>query len=155
MGHGNMMHSGAVATLGPTQGNAVTGLVRFDQRGDTVWVHAHVVGLAPNSVHGFHIHDKGSCASTDGTSAGGHFNPEGRPHGPQDAAHHAGDMPNLQADGQGVADASFELHGITIGSGSDNIVGRSVVIHGGPDDYKSQPAGNSGPRVACGVIASW
>ena len=153
MGHGYMMRGGAVATLGPTEGNTVTGLVRFDQRGDTVWVHAHVVGLAPNSVHGFHIHEKGSCASADGTSAGGHFNPEGHHHGPQDAEHHAGDMPNLSVDAQGRDRTIFTLPDGTFAGLMDED-GAALVIHANADDYKTDPSGNSGGRIACGVIVA-
>ena len=87
-------------------------------------------------------------------SAGGHFNPAGKPHGPHGGPErHAGDMPNLRADAAGVAEARFPVDGLTIGSGATDIVGRAVVVHAGPDDYRSQPAGNSGPRIACAVVA--
>ena len=143
----------AVADLQPTKGNAVTGHAMFAQRGGKVFVNATVRGLAPNSEHGFHVHEKGDCGSGDGMSAGGHFNPTGKPHGDMKAAdHHAGDMPNLRADANGVATASFELAGVAIGSGTADIVGRGLIVHRDPDDYKSQPAGNAGPRLACAVI---
>jgi Cu-Zn family superoxide dismutase len=144
----------AVATLTPTQGNSVRGLVMFHEMQGHLMVHAKLSGLKPGAEQGFHLHEKGDCASADGTSAGGHFNPDGKPHGPQDAAHHAGDMPALKADANGVVDQKFMLMGPTVGAGPTSIVGRSVVVHAGPDDYSSQPAGNSGPRVACGVIAA-
>jgi Cu-Zn family superoxide dismutase len=143
----------AMATLSPTQGNSVRGTVTFQDMGDHVMAHVRVSGLQPNSAHGFHVHEKGDCSSPDATSAGGHFNPTGRPHGPQDAEHHAGDMPNLRADGSGNAEVQQVLRGMSVGSGVADITGRAVVVHAQPDDYKSQPAGNSGARVACGVIA--
>ncbi len=156
-GHG--MHHGhmagkpmAVATLSPTQGNAVTGIVMFHAMGDHVMAHARVSGLKPGGEHGFHLHEKGDCASTDGTSAGGHFNPAGAPHGPQDGPHHAGDMPSLKADASGVADLKFMLHGVSIGSGAADIVNRAVIVHANPDDFKTQPTGNAGARIACGVV---
>jgi Cu-Zn family superoxide dismutase len=150
MGGGAM----AVASLGPTQGNTVRGLVMFHEMNGHLMVHAQVSGLKPGAEHGMHLHEKGDCASADGTSAGGHFNPNSQPHGPQGAAHHVGDMPSLKADANGVADQKFMLMGPTIAAGANSIVARSVEVHAGPDDYTSQPAGNSGPRVACGVIAS-
>lgn len=154
MGHGPMMMGKdmAFATLSPTQGNTASGLVMFHGMGDHVMVHAHITGLKPNSEHGFHLHEKGDCASADGTSAGGHFNPGGAPHGPQDAAHHAGDMPALRADANGVADAKFMLQGVTLNGGPADLSQRAVIVHAGPDDYKTQPTGNSGARLACGVV---
>lgn len=144
----------AAATLTPTQGNNVRGFVMFHEMNGHLMVHAKITGLKPGAEHGIHLHEKGDCASADGTSAGGHFNPTGQPHGPQEAAHHAGDMPALKADANGVADQKFMLMGPTIAAGATSIVARSVVVHAGPDDYTTQPAGNSGPRVACGVIAT-
>ena len=146
-------HAGAVASLEPTTGNAVRGSVTFTQDGDEVRVHATVSGLPPNSEHGFHIHDKGDCSSGDGMSAGGHFNPGGKPHGPPSGEHHAGDMPSLVADAYGTANASFELKGVKVGGGGPNdVVGHGLIVHKDPDDFKTQPTGNSGARLACAVI---
>ena len=142
----------AVATLEPTKGNTAAGTVTFQQKGDKVLVTADITGLKPNAEHGFHAHDKGDCSSGDGMSTAGHFNPNGKPHGPQSADHHAGDMPGLKADANGNAQASFELTGVTVGSGAADLVGRGLIVHAGPDDFKTQPTGNSGARVACGVI---
>jgi Cu-Zn family superoxide dismutase len=87
-------------------------------------------------------------------SAGGHFNPAGKPHGdPTAADHHAGDMPMLVADANGNAAVTAELSAISIGAGPNDIVGKAVIVHKDPDDFKTQPTGNSGARVACGVIA--
>lgn len=153
--HGGMKGSMAVATLTPTQGNGVRGVVAFHEHGGHLMVHARVSGLKPNGEHGFHLHEKGDCASPDGTSAGGHFNPDGQPHGPQNAAHHAGDMPSLKADAQGNADVHFTLDGPSLDAGKAGyIVGRSVIVHANPDDYATQPTGNAGGRLACGVIAA-
>jgi len=142
----------AVATLEPTKGNATSGTVTFQQKGDKVQVTADIKGLKPNAEHGFHAHEKGDCSSGDGMSTAGHFNPNGKPHGPQDADHHAGDMPGLKSDANGNAKATFELSGVTVGSGAADLVGRGLIVHAAPDDYKTQPTGNSGARIACGVI---
>jgi Cu-Zn family superoxide dismutase len=142
----------AVATLEPTKGNTAGGKVTFTQKGDKVVVFANVSGLAPGQ-HGFHVHEKGDCSSDDGMSAGGHFNPFGKPHGnPASPDHHAGDMPMLVADGTGNATLTAELDPMTIGGGAGDIIGKAVIVHKDADDYKTQPTGNSGARVACGVI---
>lgn len=142
----------AVASLEPTSGNSTRGTVTFAQSGDRVRVTAKVSGLRPNAEHGFHIHEKGDCSSGDGMSTGGHFNPAGKPHGPQSAPHHAGDMPSLTSDASGNASASFTLSEVSIGSGAADIVGKGLIVHRDPDDYKTQPTGNAGPRLACAVI---
>ena len=142
----------AVANLEATKGNSVTGRVTFAQESDGVHVNASVSGLAPNTEHGFHVHEKGDCSSGDGMSAGGHFNPDGKPHGPQMAEHHAGDMPSLTSDSYGNASASFVLKGVTVGGGGADLVGKGLIVHRDADDFKTQPTGNSGPRVACAVI---
>ena len=141
----------AVAELKPTKDSKVQGTVLFDQQADGVHVSVDITGLTPGA-HGFHIHEKGDCSAPDAASAGGHFNPTGKKHGaPHAAEHHMGDFGNLVADDTGHAkvdlinpDLKFE--------GPDSIIGRAVIGHAGKDDLKSQPAGNSGARVACGVI---
>lgn len=159
MGHGGMGHmhgmSGPQATafLAPTQGNSASGTLSFEQHGSHVMVVAVVGGLKPGQQHGFHIHEKGDCSAPDGTSAGPHFNPTGKPHGqPGKGEHHAGDMPALQANAQGVAQLRFHLEGVTLAPGATSLIGRGVIVHAGPDDYSTQPTGNSGARIACGVI---
>ena len=142
----------AVAQLQSTTGNTASGSVTFTQSGAKVLVSGMVSGLKANAEHGFHLHEKGDCSSGDGMSAGGHFNPGGQPHGKHAAiAHHAGDLPSLKADASGVARFSFESTGISVGSGAGNIVGRGLIVHRDPDDYTTQPTGNSGPRLACAV----
>jgi superoxide dismutase, Cu-Zn family len=155
VGCGTMRGAGgtsAVAELQPTRGNSASGNVRFTQQADGVLVAARVSGLNPGQQHGFHIHEKGDCSSGDGASAGGHFNPGGQPHGPQDAAHHAGDLPALRADSTGSVNASFSVKGLTIGAGPNDIVGKGLIVHTAPDDYTTQPTGNAGARIACAVI---
>jgi superoxide dismutase, Cu-Zn family len=143
----------AVASLEPTKGNSAKGTVTFTQRGGSVRVSAQLSGLKPDAEHAFHVHEKGDCSSGDGMSAGGHFNPAGKPHGSMSMGdHHAGDMPNLKADSYGNASATFDVPGLTIGGGAADIVGKGLIVHRDPDDYKSQPAGNAGPRLACAVI---
>ncbi|MGH8830974.1 MAG: superoxide dismutase family protein [Polaromonas sp.] len=143
----------AVAQLKNTTGNATTGTVSFTQSGNTVMVAGEVRGLKPNAEHGFHVHEKGDCSSGDGMSTGGHFNPDGKSHGQHAAsAHHAGDLPILKADASGVAKFSFESKTIAVGNGATDIVGRGLIVHRDPDDYKTQPTGNAGPRLACAVI---
>lgn len=144
----------ADARLAPTAGNTVSGLVNFSQDGDRIRVNAEISGLTPGP-HGFHVHEKGDCSAPDAASAGGHFNPGGKPHGdPEHAEHHAGDLPQLLADATGVARLTATADAFSIAGGATSIVGRSVVVHAAADDFKSQPAGNSGARLACGVIVA-
>ena len=140
----------ATAPLESTKGSDTTGTVTFLQRGDKVMVYAEVRGLKANQEHGFHVHEKGDCSSGDGMSAGGHFNPDNVAHSGQPG--HVGDMPNLKADANGVAHASFELKTMTVADGPHGIVGKGLIIHRDPDDYNTQPTGNAGPRIACSVI---
>ena len=143
----------AMSQLMATTGSAVTGQVYFTQKGDTLQVTGEIRGLKPNAEHGFHVHEKGDCSSGDGVSAGGHFNPEGRPHGAHDQSErHAGDLPSLRADASGTARFSFLTGAMSVGSNKADVVGRALIVHRDPDDYKTQPTGNSGPRTACGVI---
>lgn len=134
-------------------GSNVTGTLSLRQKEGGVQVSGEVRGLPPGSTHGFHVHEKGDCSAPDASSAGPHFNPAGAPHGKAGSgAHHAGDMPNVVADEKGVAVVDVLVAGATLDAGPGSIAGRAVVVHRDPDDYSSQPAGNAGPRVACGVI---
>lgn len=142
----------ATASLKPTTGNNTTGTVTFTQKGDKLLVSANVKGLTPGP-HGFHVHEKGDCSAPDGMSAGGHFNPHKKPHGGASGAErHGGDLGNLTADSYGNANMQIEVDGISMGSGADTIIGKGVIVHANPDDFKTQPTGNSGGRIACGVI---
>lgn len=143
----------ATAQLQATKGNKAFGEATFEQVGSRVRVVAYVQGLAPEREHGFHIHDAGDCSSGDGMSAKGHFNPHGKPHGHyQSPERHAGDMRSLRADKSGRAKLDTELDIITLGQGPASILGRGLIVHADPDDYKTQPTGNAGARLACGVI---
>lgn len=142
----------ASVTLAPTSGSTANGTVTFVQRADgSVDVSAHLTGVPPG-VHGFHIHDKGDCGD-NGNAAGGHFNPMGVAHGaPSADPHHAGDFGNVTADAQGVVDTKFNTHSITVAPGANSVVGHAVILHANPDDLATQPTGNAGPRIACGIV---
>ena len=143
----------ATATLTPTRGSDTTGTVHFAQSGDTVRVVGEIRGLKPGAEHGFHVHERGDCSSGDGMSAGGHFNPDGAPHGRHGAGpHHVGDIPSLRANANGVARFDFTSTSIRLGNGAHSVVGRGLIVHRDPDDYTTQPTGNAGPRLACAVI---
>ncbi|PYK48020.1 MAG: superoxide dismutase family protein [Verrucomicrobia bacterium] len=143
----------AVAVLHPTKGNQATGIIHFQPVSDgKVRVTATVENLAPNSVHAIHIHEFGDCTAPDATSAGGHYNPEGHPHAlPDKKERHAGDLGNLQADAQGKATLDLTVDNITINGSKNPVVGRGVIVHEKKDDG-SQPVGNAGGRISCGVI---
>lgn len=144
----------ATATLAATRGNTVGGQLRFEAGDGGVHVSGQVNGLPAGGQHGFHVHETGDCSAPDAESAGGHFNPTTAPHGRVgQPAHHAGDADNLVANAEGVAEVDRRLEGATLGDGSaSDIVGKAVIVHANPDDYTSQPSGNAGPRLACGVI---
>ena len=145
----------ATAKLEPTRGNTANGTVTFVQTGDGVQVPGEGRGLKPGAEHGFHVHEKGDCSSGDGMSTGGHFNPTAKPHGAHGAAeHHTGDLPSLKADKYGVAAFSFVSKSISVGGPTTDIVGKGLIVHRDPDDYKTQPTGNAGPRLACAMIVA-
>jgi Cu-Zn family superoxide dismutase len=145
----------ARAVLRNAEGKQV-GTATLSQVDAGVAVKVSVAGLTPGR-HGIHIHAVGKCDPPDFKSAGGHFNPFGRQHGilnPQGA--HAGDLANLEVGKDGKATASFTARGATLAPGEGSLFGpegTSLVVHADPDDEKTDPAGNSGTRVACGVIS--
>jgi len=143
----------ATATMaGTAKFKKVKGTVEFKETDDGVEVTANLEGLKKGD-HGFHIHEKGDCSAPDAASAGGHFNPSNHKHGAPDAAeHHEGDLGNLTADTSGKATKTFTIKGITLGDGDTSVVGKGFIIHEKADDMKTQPTGNAGARVACGVI---
>jgi Cu-Zn family superoxide dismutase len=144
----------AIAMLHPTAGNKVGGMVTFTEVADGVQIHADLSGLAPGN-HGFHIHEFGDCSARDAASAGGHFNPTSEPHaGPDDAARHVGDMGNVKADASGTGTVEYVDHDMSLAKDNKSVIGRSVVVHVKQDDLKTQPSGDSGARVACGVIGA-
>lgn len=141
----------AVAVLHPTKGSKVEGVVTFTKSGAETKVVAHLTGLTPGK-HGFHIHEFGDCSSDDGKSAGGHFNPTNNPHAGHDAEQrHVGDLGNIEADSNGKAHLELTDKKIAM-SGESSIIGRGVIVHEKADDLKSQPTGDAGGRLACGVI---
>jgi Cu-Zn family superoxide dismutase len=144
----------AVATLAAASGSAVKGELQLTAVADGVTIAGQITGLPPGTIHGFHVHETGDCTAPDAKSAGGHFNPAMQPHGgPTAAERHVGDLPNVEADKTGVATINATLARATLrDAGPNDLVGRAVIVHAKRDDYVTQPAGDSGDRVACGVI---
>jgi superoxide dismutase, Cu-Zn family len=143
----------ATAALQPTKGSKAFGEATFEEVDGKTRVIVFAQGLKPDAEHGFHVHEAGDCSSADGMSTKGHFNPHGKPHGdPKSAERHAGDLPALRAGKDGRARLDVTVDAITVRSGPASIVGRGLIIHADPDDYKTQPTGNAGARIACGVI---
>ena len=140
--------------LKAAQGGDVAGALELVASDGAVVITGLVTGLKPESEHGFHIHEKGDCSSPDFKSAGDHFNPTSEAHGnPAATPHHRGDIPNLKANNEGKADVNAKIEGVTLGDkGPNDLVGRAVVVHEKIDDYQTQPSGNSGDRISCGVI---
>lgn len=140
------------------------GTVTFTQHGETadlqselhetdVKVHAEVHGVTPAGLHGIHIHEKGDCSAPDFSSAGGHYDPHGAPHScPPDPARHVGDLGNIEVDEDGNGELELELDLLNLVGEPVNIVDRAVILHSGEDDCTTQPAGDSGERIACGRI---
>jgi Cu-Zn family superoxide dismutase len=141
----------AIAILTPTDGNTVEGIVAFAKVEGGMRVMATVKNLTAGR-HGFHIHEYGDCSAVDATSAGGHFNPQNKPHGaPDSAERHVGDLGNIEANQAGLAVTDFVAPRPAL-EGPQAIIGRSVIVHAKADDLKSQPTGAAGARLACGVI---
>lgn len=142
----------ASATLSPTSGSSASGTVTFTEMQDgSVQVKVALTGV-PAGRHGFHVHDKGDCGD-NGNAAGGHFNPAGVAHGaPNAAAHHAGDFGNVDADANGNVNATLTMHGVTVSAGPNSVVGHAVILHANSDDLTTQPTGNAGARIACGLV---
>jgi Cu-Zn family superoxide dismutase len=131
------------------------GTATFAQAQGGVHIDLDVTQLPPGT-HGFHIHSAGKCEGPDFKSAGPHFNPDGKKHGKENAeGHHAGDLDNIDAAADGHATVSVIVSGVTLDPGPNSLFqpgGTSIVIHQSADDYKTDPSGNSGARIACGVI---
>jgi Cu-Zn family superoxide dismutase len=142
----------AKATIEPKSGSTVTGTATFTEVEGGVKVVVKIE-KAPPGTHGLHIHEKGDCSAPDATSAGGHFNPTSMAHaGPMDKEHHAGDLGNIEikADGTGTLEITSSM--LTVKPGPNSVVGRAVVFHEKADDLKTQPTGNAGGRLGCGVV---
>ena len=146
----------AVAKVEPSKApgqDDVRGTVTFTPADKGLRVQAEISGLPPTSTHGFHIHESGDLSAPDLSSAGGHFNPEGHTHGgPETDKHHAGDLGNLQTDAKGVARYDKVIRGISLDEAKTSIIGKSVIVHAKADDLKTDPSGDSGARIAGGVI---
>ncbi|KAF1013377.1 MAG: Superoxide dismutase-like protein YojM [Stenotrophomonas maltophilia] len=144
----------AEVNLAPASASIVSGRLSLVVEPGGVHLTGLVGGLQPLQVADFHIPERGDCSAVDASSAGNHFNPGGQAHGRAGAgAHHLGDIDNLRADAQGRANVDVHVKGVTLGGGAaTDIAGRALVVHANPDDYRSQPAGNAGARIACGLI---
>ncbi len=140
-----------LATIMPVGDSNVRGSVLFEKVSDGVRVTARIGGLEKNQEHAFHVHEFGDLTSDDGTSAGGHFNPEGHDHGlPDQENRHAGDLGNLKADDNGNATHTVTVKNLKL-NGKNSILGRAVIVHAKPDDG-GQPTGNAGDRIGAGTI---
>jgi Cu-Zn family superoxide dismutase len=144
----------AIATIGPASDSTVTGMAIFTQNGDQITLTIEIQNASPG-IHGVHIHESGDCSSPDGKSAGGHWNPTDVAHGKWgEGEFHLGDIGNITVgeDGTGSIELTTDLW--EIGTGSDiDVVGRGIIVHADADDFTSQPSGNAGARIGCGVIA--
>ena len=141
----------AVVVLHPAKDGKVEGTLTFAKGTPSVRVTGRITGL-PAGTHGFHIHEFGDCSAADFSSAGGHYNPTGHQHaGPAEARRHIGDMGNIEAGSDGVASVDYTDPRLRF-EGAHGILGRGVIVHANADDFKTQPTGNAGGRVACGVI---
>jgi len=143
----------ARATIEPRSGSNVGGWATFTERptgGVAVVVH---IENAPPGVHGLHVHEKGDCSAADASSAGGHFNPGAMPHaGPNDQMRHAGDLGNITIEANGTGHLEIVTDLLTVRPGPNSVVGKAVVFHEKADDLKTQPSGNAGARLGCGVV---
>jgi superoxide dismutase, Cu-Zn family len=143
----------AVAVLHPTQNNKTKGTIIFRKVSGGISVQGTIEGLTPGK-HGFHIHEFGDCSAPDAASAGGHFNPTGADHGARTAEdRHVGDLGNIEADENGIAKISYVDEHLSF-DGNRSIIGRGVIVHEKEDDLTTQPTGDAGGRLACGVIGA-
>jgi len=146
----------AKVSLAPAAGSSVKGDLTLANQGTAVSIRGEITGLAPGKEHGFHVHEIGQCSLPDFQSAGEHFNPTKDSHGgPNSQARHLGDIPNIKADESGRARVDISVKGATLvdkDGAPTQILGKALVVHAMPDDYKTQPSGDSGSRIACGVI---
>ncbi len=142
----------ARADIAAASGSTVAGTATFTQEGDKVAVRIEARNLTPGK-HGVHVHEKGDCSAPDATSAGGHFNPAGAPHGGPDAEHrHPGDFGNMEVGADGTGTLTLTTDRLSLGQGAHSVIGKAIIIHADPDDLATQPTGNAGGRVGCGVI---
>lgn len=143
----------ARATIEARSGSNVTGWATFTERSTGgVAIVVHIENAPPGS-HGLHVHEKGDCSAPDASSAGGHFNPGGMPHaGPTDMHRHAGDLGNITIESNGTGHLELVSDLLTVRPGPNSVVGKAVVFHEKTDDLSTQPTGNAGSRLGCGVV---
>jgi Cu-Zn family superoxide dismutase len=142
----------AKTDLQAKSGSTASGTVEFFKKGNEVVIEAKVAGVSPGE-HGFHLHEKGDCSAPDASSAGGHFNPLHHPHaGPHTAQHHAGDFGNITVKADGTGTMSLTLKGEDAKIAREDAIGKAIILHEKADDLKTQPTGNAGGRIACGVV---
>ena len=142
----------ASATIEARSGSTLTGKVSFTEVAGGVLVDMTVHHATPGW-HAAHIHEKGDCSAADGSSAGGHFNPAGKPHGaPHALERHAGDLGNMWVDEKGDGHHMLLMPDLTVADGPNSVRGRAIIVHANADDLATQPTGNAGGRIGCGVI---
>ena len=143
-------------SLAPTSGQTAAGMLMLTDTAKGIRITGRRAGLPSDRQLGFHIHETGDCSAPDASSAGEHFNPTQQPHGdPAATLSHAGDMPNIDVNDEGVAEVDVTVDGVLIDAPvARSVRQRALVVHAGPDDYKTQPSGGSGDRIACGVIGA-
>lgn len=142
----------ASAAIEGRSGSSLSGTATFSQKGGVVHLVVDVTG-APEGTHAVHLHEKGDCSAPDATSAGGHFNPGHMKHGAPDASeHHAGDFGNMSVGADGHGHLELDTTMLTVAAGENSVVGRGIVIHAKADDMTTQPTGNAGGRIGCGVV---
>jgi superoxide dismutase, Cu-Zn family len=144
----------ATVTLESRSGSTARGELKLSASGGAVLLDGVITGLSPGVEHGIHLHETGDCSAPDAKSAGDHFNPTGAPHGaPASVDRHLGDIPNINADTSGRATLAASIMGATLRDGGPtDLMGKALVVHAQRDDYKTQPSGDSGARIACGVV---
>ena len=143
----------AIAIIGPVGESGVTGTATFTQNGDQITLTIEIQNVSPG-LHAVHIHERGDCSAPDAKSAGGHWNPTDVAHGKWGVGEfHLGDIGNITVGEDGIGSIALTTDLWEIGTGSDiDVVGKGMIVHADADDFVSQPSGNAGARIGCGVI---
>ncbi len=142
----------ATAAIEARSGSGLSGTATFTEKDGGVELVVDVTG-APPGPHAVHLHEKGDCSAPDATSAGGHFNPDGSPHGAPDAEHHhAGDFGNMTVGEDGKGHLAITTSRLTVKAGPTSVLGHAIIVHAAADDLTTQPTGNAGGRIGCGVV---
>jgi superoxide dismutase, Cu-Zn family len=141
----------AAAVIEAKSGSTLAGTAEFTMHEGQMMITVSVKG-APPGAHAVHVHEKGDCSAPDASSAGGHFNPGGHQHGaPEAAEHHAGDLGNMTVGADGTGSLMIHSSDLSL-SGANSVVGHAIIVHEKTDDFVTQPTGNAGGRIGCGVI---